>query len=60
MSDFLFAQPSFLSGVGRIVDLAGVLDAYNSSETEAEADTRAARSDWLATGRDIVAAVDAQ
>lgn len=63
MSDYLFAQPSFLSGMGRVMDLGGVFDDYNTSETEAEAEERGLRSDWLAVGRDIadaMAAADAQ
>ncbi|MFN7591165.1 MAG: hypothetical protein ACK501_19020 [Planctomycetota bacterium] len=59
MSDFLFAQPSFLSGIGRVVDMAGVFDEYNFSATPQEADARAERADWLATGRDLAAAMDA-
>lgn len=58
MSEFLFAHPSFLSGVARTLDLSGSFDAYNDSETPEEADARAARSDWMSTGRDMRNAMD--
>jgi len=60
MSDFLFAHPSFLSGVARSLDLGGTFDDYNASDTPKQADARAARADWLATGRDLVNAMAAQ
>jgi hypothetical protein len=52
-SDFLFAEPSFMSGAGRIVDLWGQFDDYNRSDTPAEADAKAIASDWLVVGQDI-------
>lgn len=52
-TDFLFALPSFLSGVGRICDLWGVFDSYNTSSTQGEADTWALYSDWRITGQDL-------
>jgi hypothetical protein len=58
MSDYLFAQPSFLSGVGRLADLGGVFDDYNTSETVEQAETRAMRADWQDVGSDIRAATD--
>lgn len=57
MSDYLYAQPSFLSGFGRAIDLGGVFDDYNASETDAEADALAMRLDWQAVGRDLDAAM---
>ena len=57
-SGFLFADPSFLSGASRTLDLFGVYDHYNASETQLEADTRAIASDWLITGQDIQGAID--
>ncbi len=59
-SDFLFAQPSFASGVARTLDLWGQFDGYNRSETPAEADARAIASDWLAAGQDIFDAMEQQ
>lgn len=52
-SDFLVARPSFWSGVGRLLDLWGKFDAYNTSETTDEADMRALYSDWRVTGQDL-------
>jgi hypothetical protein len=57
-SDFLFAEPSFMSGAGRIVDLWGQFDDYNRSDTPAEADAKAIASDWLVVGQDIQDAVE--
>jgi hypothetical protein len=49
----LYTTPSFLEGVGRIVDFGGALDMYNQSETPEEADTDAIASDWWAIGDDV-------
>lgn len=57
-SDFLFAQPSFSSGVARNLDLWGQFDDYNRSETSAEADAKAIASDWLVIGQDIYDAIE--
>ena len=57
-SDFLFAQPSFVSGAGRILDLWGQFDDYNRSDTPAEADEKAIAADWLVVGQDILAAIE--
>jgi hypothetical protein len=57
MSDYLFAQPSFLTGMGRVLDLGGVFDEYNTSETEAEAESKAMLSDWAAVGQDLADAM---
>ena len=59
-SDFLFARPSFISGVARLVDFGCTFDAYNHSKTDVEADVRAAVSDWLSVGDDIAAAVNCE
>jgi len=52
-SDFLFAQPSFISGVARLLDWYGLYDAYNASRTGREADYKALLSDWRIVGQDI-------
>ncbi len=57
-TDFLFAQPSFASGMARVFDLFGTFDAYNLSESGAEADARAIASDWLIVGQDIAEAME--
>jgi len=52
-SDFLFAQPSFISGAARVIDLWGQFDDYNRSDTPAEADAKALAADWFVVGQDI-------
>ncbi len=56
-SDLLYAQPSFLEGLGRLSDFSGALDWYNYSTTEQEADRLAIASDWYAIGDDLRSAV---
>jgi len=53
----LYATPSFLSGVARIFDFWGLLDRYNTSPSEHEADARALGADWRAVGDDLRAAI---
>lgn len=55
----LFTRPSFLEGVGRILDFGGALSIYNRSLTGAVADSRAIASDWRAVGRDLRTAMRA-
>ncbi len=50
-SDFLFAQPSFVSGMARSLDLFGVFDDYNVSLDGDVADARALYADFLSGGR---------
>jgi len=57
-TDFLFAQPSYLSGMARAIDLWGTLDDYNISETTLEADEKAIAADWLLIGQDIADAIN--
>ena len=54
---YLFANPSFLEGTARLIDVCGALNMYNESETNEEADFRALRSDWLAVGQDLMTAM---
>jgi hypothetical protein len=49
----LFARPTFLEGAARIFDFASVLQQYRTDATEAEADTTALKSDWMAVGDDL-------
>ena len=55
-SDFLFAEPSFLSGVARILDVGGTFDGYNISRDGLQADARALYADWRIVGQDLVRA----
>jgi hypothetical protein len=57
-SDYLFARPSFLEGMGRAIDLFGVMDDYNFSESGEEADRRAIAADWNAVYGDLNAAYE--
>lgn len=57
-SDSLFARPSFLEGIARIVDVSGSLNTYNVATSGDEADARAIESDWKAIGHDVKVALD--
>ena len=54
MTDFLFARPSAIEGIGRNIDLFGVLNVYNTSETGVEADQKARRNDIEVLKKDFV------
>ena len=56
-TDFLFAQPSFLTGIARLVDICGLMDDYHPRRTEQEADARGLYSDWRITGEDLLRAL---
>jgi len=56
-SDFLAANPTFASGVARLVDFGCSFDSYNESATGSIADTRAMTSDWINVGYDILDSV---
>ena len=55
---FLFANPSFVEGMARVMDLGSTLQVYNESNTEKEADSRAIQKDWEAVGEDVYNALD--
>lgn len=57
-TDFLFSQPSFLSGLASVLDIGGTFTEYNISQTPVEADSRAIKADWQAIGQDLCAAMD--
>ena len=59
-TDFLFARPSFMSGFARVIDLGGGFDAYNSADSEVEADERAIACDWRVVGGDLATAIHAE
>lgn len=56
-TDFLFAHPSWISGIARVFDFWGLFDSYNISPTPKAADARATVSDWWMVGQDISAAI---
>lgn len=53
LSEFLFARPSFLEGVARLLDFGNFLNEYNGSVTPDEADQRATAADWRVVGDDL-------
>lgn len=57
-TDYLFARPSLLRGVARVVDLGATLGrgAYDLAETPADADARALLGDWQMLAHDMRAA----
>lgn len=53
-SDFLFALPSFIRGMGKCLDLGATgSKIYNSSTSESLADYKATMSDWNVVGKDM-------
>lgn len=59
-TDTLFAQPSFLAGLGRTLDVGATFryHSYNEAPTPQDADEAALLSDFTATGEDIMDAID--
>jgi hypothetical protein len=53
MTDFLFARPSVLEGIGRNIDLFGLMNNYNYSPNGVEADIKAMMNDWYAVYEDL-------
>lgn len=53
MSDFLFAMPGFIAGMGAVIDLGGTMEIFNTSSSPENADILAAVNDWSAVGKDI-------
>lgn len=52
-ASLLFAHPSALGGIARILDFGGTLNEYNTANSEEQADLLAAWADWLAVGDDL-------
>ena len=57
VTDFLFARPSVLTGLARILDFGNTLHEYNTSPSSELADYFAMQSDWAVTGNDMWAAI---
>jgi hypothetical protein len=49
----LFARPSVLEGIGRNLDLFGVLNDYNVSKNGMEADLKAMKNDFTVLKNDF-------
>ncbi|MCB1201326.1 MAG: hypothetical protein KDK41_11835 [Leptospiraceae bacterium] len=58
MSDYLFAEESFLTGLARVLDIGGTFNQYNTAPSEELADGIAIASDWQAVGKDIQAGIN--
>jgi hypothetical protein len=61
MSDFLFARPSIIEGIGRTIDLFGIMNEYNYARDGAEADRTALindiavlKSDFLESYQEVI------
>lgn len=52
-TDFLFSTPTFLNGMGSVLNIAGNYYTFNDSESDEEADFLALKSDWGVVGEDI-------
>lgn len=50
---FLFSSPSFLSGAGTVINLAGNYYEFNDCESGFEADEMAIEHDFRMVGQDI-------
>jgi hypothetical protein len=55
-SDFLFSTPTFINGIGSIINIAGNYYIFNYSETAEEADAKAIEADWGVIGQDLLKA----
>ncbi len=49
----LFAEPTFLRGLAKVLDLGNTLDYYNDSDSPTQADVDALREDWEIIGQDM-------
>lgn len=58
MTYYLYARPSFIEGMARVLDLGATLTDFNYSLTPEEADFAAIQSDWQTVGDDIRAALE--
>ena len=52
-SSFLFARPTFISGLGRALDLGSTMTEYNRALDGQMADAIAMRMDWSAVAADF-------
>jgi len=56
LTDYFFAMPSFLSGIGRSLDVGGKFDEYNFAATPEETDAIAIYIGFRAVGKDMMSA----
>ena len=57
-SDYIFVTPSFLMGMGSVLNIAGNYFSFAQASSPAEADYRAIESDWGVIGLDIQTATE--
>ena len=57
-TDYLYARPSFLEGMARLVDVGGTLSEYNDSPDGQIADAEAMWMDWAVVGQDMCHALE--
>jgi hypothetical protein len=55
---FLFARPSLIEGMSRVLDIAGRTNEYNYSLTPEQADRLALYRDWQLIGQDMLNAMN--
>jgi hypothetical protein len=53
LTNYLYANPSFIEGSARLLDLGSTMEEYNGSLSADQADTIALVTDWLSVGSDI-------
>jgi hypothetical protein len=53
VTDFLFPENSFITGMGSLLNISGNYFIYNYSDDGAEADWKALKSDWGTIGQDF-------
>ena len=58
VTDFLFTTPSFLTGAGTVMNLAGNFYDFNGSSTPNMADRLAIRTDFNIVGDDLRASMN--
>ena len=52
-TDFLTATPSFLTGMGSVLNIGGNYPEFNASDSPEEADRLALEADWRMVGQDF-------
>lgn len=52
-TDFLFSTPSFLIGLGSVLNISGNYFEFNESSSDQEADKRALSCDFKMIGQDL-------
>ena len=54
VTNFLFAMPTFWSGMSRVLDFGGTFDSYNERRSTQEADAIAMYADFSMVGQDLI------